>query len=140
MESTARVRLEIRSPLARLTLNRPEVRNAFDDALIGELKEALAQVRATYEGSPEKAPRALVLTGEGQAFCAGADMNWMRRSIAYTREENEADARAFLAAQADFATDPPDNFPLALDADGWLRCLPHHHGTDGFAAVRFRRS
>ena len=92
MESTARVRLEIRSPLARLTLNRPDVRNAFDDALIGELKEALEQVRATYEGSPEKAPRALVLTGEGKAFCAGADMNWMRRSIAYTREQNEADA------------------------------------------------
>ena len=93
MESSAPVRLEIRSPLARLTLNRPEVRNAFDDALIGELQQALEKVRAAYEGSPEKAPRALVLTGEGQAFCAGADMNWMRRSIAYTRDENEADAR-----------------------------------------------
>ncbi|HYR52743.1 MAG TPA: enoyl-CoA hydratase-related protein [Candidatus Dormibacteraeota bacterium] len=93
MESTPRVRLEIRSPLARLTLNRPDVRNAFDDALIGELQQALEKVRAAYEESPEKAPRALVLTGEGQAFCAGADMNWMRRSIAYTRDENEADAR-----------------------------------------------
>ena len=87
------VRLEIGSPLARLTLNRPDVRNAFDDALIGELQQALEKVRATHEGSPESAPRALVLTGEGQAFCAGADMNWMRRSITYSREENEADAR-----------------------------------------------
>ena len=92
MEAASRVRLEIRSPLARLTLNRPDVRNAFDDALIAELGEAIQKVRAAYEASPEKAPRALVLTGEGQAFCAGADMNWMRRSIAYTREENEADA------------------------------------------------
>jgi len=97
MASPSRLRLEIRSPAARLTLNRPEVRNAFDDALIGELREALEKVRTAYEGSPEKAPRALVLTGEGQAFCAGADMNWMRRSVAYTREENESDARSMAA-------------------------------------------
>jgi len=55
-------------------------------------------------------------------------------------EENEAVARTFLAAHPDFATDRPDKFPLPLDVDGWLRCLPHRHGTDGFAAVRFRRS
>ena len=55
-------------------------------------------------------------------------------------EENEAVVRTFLAAHPDFATDPPDTFPLPLDVDGWLRCLPHRHGTDGFAAVRFRRS
>ena len=97
MASPSRLRLEIRSPAARLTLNRPEVRNAFDDALIGELREALEKVRTAYEGSPEKAPRALVLTGEGQAFCAGADMNWMRRSVSYTREENESDARSMAA-------------------------------------------
>ena len=55
-------------------------------------------------------------------------------------EENEAVVRTFLAAHPDFATDPPDTFPLPLDVDGWLRCLPHRQGTDGFAAVRFRRS
>jgi 16S rRNA (cytosine967-C5)-methyltransferase len=55
-------------------------------------------------------------------------------------EENEAVVRAFLRARPDFATDPADEFPLALDADGWLRCLPHRHGTDGFTAVRFHRS
>ncbi len=88
----SRVRLEIGPPVARVTLNRPDVRNAFDDALLGELQDALEKVRAAYEESPERAPRALVLTGEGRAFCAGADMNWMRRSARYTREENEADA------------------------------------------------
>ena len=54
-------------------------------------------------------------------------------------EENEAVAEAFLAARADFAIDPPPDFPLALGADGFLRCRPHLHGTDGFTAVRFRR-
>jgi 16S rRNA (cytosine967-C5)-methyltransferase len=54
-------------------------------------------------------------------------------------DENEAVAQGFLAARADFAIDPPAAFPLALDADGLLRCRPHLHGTDGFTAVRFRR-
>jgi 16S rRNA (cytosine967-C5)-methyltransferase len=55
-------------------------------------------------------------------------------------EENEAVAAAFLAARGDFVLDPPPAFPIALDADGVLRCRPHRHGTDGFTAVRFRRS
>ena len=55
-------------------------------------------------------------------------------------EENEEVVRAFLAASSDFSPDPPEQFPLPLDADGWLRCLPHRHGTDGFSAIRFRRA
>lgn len=90
-----RIRLEADAPVARLTLARPEVRNAFDDVLIRELDDALASVRARFGADPGSAPRALVLTGEGKAFCAGADMNWMRRSVGFTREENEADARRF---------------------------------------------
>jgi 16S rRNA (cytosine967-C5)-methyltransferase len=54
-------------------------------------------------------------------------------------EENDDLTRAFLAARGDFAPDPPADFPLALDAGGVLRCLPHREGTDGFTAVRFRR-
>jgi 16S rRNA (cytosine967-C5)-methyltransferase len=54
-------------------------------------------------------------------------------------EENEAVARSFLEAHADFALDPPADFPIALGSDGFLRCRPHLHGTDGFTAVRFRR-
>ncbi|HEY2924881.1 MAG TPA: enoyl-CoA hydratase-related protein [Candidatus Eisenbacteria bacterium] len=97
MTATSRLKLEITSPLARLTLARPEVRNAFDDVLIAELTGALEEIREAHEASPEKAPRAVVLTGEGAAFCAGADMNWMRRSIAYSRDENEADAKRMAA-------------------------------------------
>jgi methylglutaconyl-CoA hydratase len=96
MAPFTRIRLERDGAVARLTLARPDVRNAFDDALIGELIEALASLGAAAvdPGAPG-APRAVVLTGEGKAFCAGADMNWMRRSVRFTREENEADARRF---------------------------------------------
>jgi len=55
-------------------------------------------------------------------------------------EENDDVARGFLAAHPEFRPDPPGEFPLPLDPDGTLRCLPPHHGTDGFTAVRFRRS
>lgn len=97
MPSFTRLRFEPAGPVARITLARPEVRNAFDDVLIAELATALETVRARFEASPEEAPRALVLTGEGVAFCAGADMNWMRRSVTFTREENEADAKRFAS-------------------------------------------
>jgi len=97
-----RIRLERDGAVARLTLARPDVRNAFDDVLIGELVEALATLRAAAAdpGAPD-APRAVVLTGEGSSFCAGADMNWMKRSVAFTRGENEADARRFAGMMRD---------------------------------------
>ncbi|HSQ58928.1 MAG TPA: enoyl-CoA hydratase-related protein [Acidobacteriota bacterium] len=90
-----RLRLDRGGAVARLTLARPEVRNAFDDVLIGELAEVCAHLRAEAEERFEDAPRALILTGEGSAFCAGADMNWMKKSVGFTREENEADALRF---------------------------------------------
>ncbi len=93
MTEFTRIRLEKRDSAARLTLARPDVRNAFDGDLIEELIEALGELRAVHQSTPDQSPRALVLTGEGSAFCAGADMNWMRRCIRYTRDENEADAR-----------------------------------------------
>ena len=55
-------------------------------------------------------------------------------------EENDAVVAAFLAGRADVVRDPPPDFPLPLDAGGVLRCLPHRHGTDGFTAVRLRRT
>jgi 16S rRNA (cytosine967-C5)-methyltransferase len=55
-------------------------------------------------------------------------------------EENEAVVSAFLRARPEFAIDAPNKFVLPLDPDGWLRCRPDRHGTDGFAAVRFHRS
>jgi 16S rRNA (cytosine967-C5)-methyltransferase len=54
-------------------------------------------------------------------------------------EENDEVAREFLAAHPTFAIDPPAAAPVAPDAAGFVRCLPHRHGTDGFTAIRFRR-
>jgi methylglutaconyl-CoA hydratase len=79
---------EQRGGVAVVTLNRPEVRNAFDDELISRL--------ALTVGELEKDPstRVVVLTGAGSAFCAGADLNWMKRMAGYGYEQNLADARA----------------------------------------------
>jgi 16S rRNA (cytosine967-C5)-methyltransferase len=54
-------------------------------------------------------------------------------------EENDEVAAAFLAGHPEFAVDPPAGFPVAPDAGGFVRCLPHRHATDGFTAIRLRR-
>lgn len=72
--------------VARVTLNRPELRNAFDDALIGKLSQAFAELAV------DRSVRVIVLAGNGPAFCAGADLNWMKRMAGYSYEENLADA------------------------------------------------
>ena len=69
-----------------ICLNRPEVRNAFNDEVIAELTQAFVDLAERDE------VRAVVLAAEGPAFCAGADLNWMRRMADYTRAENLADA------------------------------------------------
>jgi len=80
--------------VARVTLNRPELRNAFDDALIKSLTEAFHDVQN------DKSVRVVVLAGNGPAFCAGADLNWMKRMAGYGYDENLADARALAAMLA----------------------------------------
>ena len=72
--------------VARITLIQPEVRNAFSDEVIAEITAAFTEVGARTD------VRAVVLAAEGPAFCAGANLNWMRRMADYTREENIADA------------------------------------------------
>ncbi|MBM3626588.1 MAG: enoyl-CoA hydratase/isomerase family protein, partial [Alphaproteobacteria bacterium] len=74
--------------VARVVLDRPELHNAFDDALIASLTEALLRL----EGDP--AIRVVVLAGEGRSFSAGADLNWMKRMALYSEEENRRDAEA----------------------------------------------
>ncbi|MEX1206553.1 MAG: enoyl-CoA hydratase-related protein [Dongiaceae bacterium] len=79
---------ETRDGVATIRLNRPDVHNAFDDALIAELTGALRAVAA------ESDVRAVVLAAAGKSFSAGADLNWMRRMAGASIVENEADARA----------------------------------------------
>ena len=78
--------VERRGLAAYVTLNRPEVHNAFNEALIAELQEAFTRL------SEAEDIRAVVLQGAGRSFCAGADLNWMRASLEFTHEQNVADA------------------------------------------------
>ena len=73
-------------PRATITLTQPEVRNAFSDEVIAEITAAFTEVGARSD------VRCVVLAAEGPAFCAGANLNWMRRMADYTREENIQDA------------------------------------------------
>ena len=75
-------------PVARVFLNRPEVRNAFNDGVIVELTQTFAARAA------DSTLRCIVLGGHGKAFCAGADLNWMRAMAGYSWEQNRADAQA----------------------------------------------
>ena len=76
----------IEGHVATLTLSRPDVRNAFNDEVIAELTQAFTDIGNNAD------VRCVVLAAEGPAFCAGADLNWMRRMADYTRDENLADA------------------------------------------------
>jgi methylglutaconyl-CoA hydratase len=73
--------------VAEVWLNRPDVRNAFNDEVIAELTQTFQQLAA----QPEL--RVVLLSGRGKAFCAGADLNWMRAMADYSWEQNRADAQ-----------------------------------------------
>ena len=79
------LRVESEGPLLRVTLNRPEVKNAFNDELIAALSDAFKSVRAGET-------RAVILSGEGDAFCAGGDLQWMKKAASYTEQQNYEDA------------------------------------------------
>ena len=78
--------LDITGARATITLNRPDVHNAFDDTLIAELDAALAEVSAA------PALRVAVVAAAGCSFSAGADLSWMKRTADYAEAENRADA------------------------------------------------
>lgn len=75
--------------VGHLTLNRPELHNAFNDEFISELTEAFILLRT----KSEEEVRLLVLHGNGKSFCAGADLNWMKRMIDYSDEQNYEDSK-----------------------------------------------
>src|SRR5579859_7484832 len=88
-DSTLAVTLERR--IARVALDRPDVHNAFDDRLIAELTATLLKLEA------DPGVRAVVLTGNGASFSAGADLNWMRRMAQAGEQENRADSERLAA-------------------------------------------
>ena len=80
------LQIDTTAGLATVTLNRPDVRNAFNEDVIAELTQAFSQLGQQAD------VRCIVLAANGPAFCAGADLNWMRRIADYSHAENLADA------------------------------------------------
>ena len=83
--------ISVANRVGRITLNRPDVRNAFNDEVIAELTEAFKDMGKRDD------VRCIVLAAEGSAFCAGADLNWMRRMADYSYNENLEDAGKLAA-------------------------------------------
>jgi methylglutaconyl-CoA hydratase len=83
-----RLQVEYDGPVARVWMNRPELRNAFDGLMITELRRVLFDLRSV------DAVRVVVLGGRGASFCAGADLQWMKAMASFTREENLREAQA----------------------------------------------
>ncbi len=77
------LQLSVEEGLARVVLNRPERHNAFDDQVIAELSDAFDKLAA------DESVRAVILAANGKSFSAGADIEWMKRAAAYTKQENE---------------------------------------------------
>ena len=94
------IEVQRREGVALIGLNRPEVHNAFNEALIAELTAAVR------EAGEDPSVRAILLHGAGPSFCAGADLDWMRRMAGYGRDENLADASALAAMLATIAECP----------------------------------
>ena len=87
----AALEIQAHNGVVTISLCRPDVRNAFNDEVIAELKAAFTEAGQAAD------VRCVVLAAEGPAFCAGADLNWMRRMADYTRDENLADAGQLAA-------------------------------------------
>jgi methylglutaconyl-CoA hydratase len=84
----ARVALSLDGPVAHIVLDRPDLRNAFDGAMVRELHDAVGAASSRDD------VRVLVLAGRGAVFCAGAEIEWMKKVAGFSREENLADAEA----------------------------------------------
>ena len=83
-----RLQVEFDGPVARVWMNRPDARNAFDGLMTTELRKTLFDLRTV------DSVRVIVIGGRGPAFCAGADLQWMKATVAFSREENLAEAQA----------------------------------------------
>ena len=80
------IKVETSERVTRVTLNRPDIRNAFNDTMIRELRQAFTAIEQ------DASTRVVILTGAGKAFCAGADLNWMRKVVDYSYEQNYQDS------------------------------------------------
>ncbi|MEB3702287.1 Enoyl-CoA hydratase/isomerase family protein [Candidatus Bealeia paramacronuclearis] len=95
--------------VATITLNRPHLRNAFDEIMIQKLISLLCDLKENHK------PRVLILRGNGPAFCAGADLSWMKRSAGFSKSQNLEDARQLAVLMETLDTLP---FPTITYAHG----------------------
>lgn len=95
---------------AWVTLNRPDLHNAMDEYMIADMAAAFD------ECASDDAVRSIILSGAGKSFCAGADLNWMKRTSTYTQEENEADAAKLAAMLKALNTCPKPTVALVHGA------------------------
>ena len=86
MDNYETLEIGVADKVATITLNRPQLRNAFNETAIADLTMAFDEV------SQDADVRAIVLAANGPAFCAGADLNWMKKMAGYSDSENRADA------------------------------------------------
>lgn len=96
--------------IGRIVLNRPECHNAFDETLIRELHAAVTKL------GKDKRVRVILLSGKGKSFCAGADLEWMRRAAGFTKKENFEDALRLSAMLDALRTAPKPVVALAHGA------------------------
>jgi methylglutaconyl-CoA hydratase len=89
--TSSTLEVTVSGPIAHVALNRPDVHNAFDETLIAELTHVVRTLDA------DASIRVLVLEGRGKSFCAGADLNWMKKMAGFSHAENLADANALAA-------------------------------------------
>src|SRR5262245_2706674 len=82
------LKIDINKKTASVVLNRPDVHNAFNDELVQQITDAFIELGQRDD------VRAIVLRANGKSFCAGADLNWMKRMVQYSYDENVEDARA----------------------------------------------
>jgi len=81
------LQVDVQKPIARVTFDRPDLHNAFNDEVIGLVTRAFTDLARNTD------VRVVVLAGNGKSFCAGADLHWMKRMASYSHSENVADAR-----------------------------------------------
>jgi 16S rRNA (cytosine967-C5)-methyltransferase len=147
-EAAARLGLAIVQALdGTVEARAPAFRGACDGVLVDAPCSNLGVLRRNPDAKWRRRPEDLAPVAARQRAILGAAATMVKpggrlvyATCSLEPEENDEVWKAFLATHPDFSLDPPPVFPIPLDVDGALRCLPHRHGTDGFTAVRLRRA